>query len=45
MILSHLRGVWEVMECHKLVLTRSSNFTAKKLEVLLQFAKIPPAVN
>jgi 3''-deamino-3''-oxonicotianamine reductase len=44
-----LRGVWEAMEeCQKLGLTRSigvSNFTTKKLEELLQFAKIPPAVN
>ncbi|KAF3338446.1 Non-functional NADPH-dependent codeinone reductase 2 [Carex littledalei] len=44
-----LKGVWEAMEeCQKLGLTRSigvSNFTTKKLEELLQFAKIPPAVN
>jgi diketogulonate reductase-like aldo/keto reductase len=44
-----LKGVWEAMEeCQKLGLTRSigvSNFTTKKLEELLQFATIPPAVN
>jgi diketogulonate reductase-like aldo/keto reductase len=44
-----LKGVWKAMEeCQKLGLTRSigvSNFTTKKLEELLQFAKIPPAVN
>ncbi|XP_078166115.1 D-galacturonate reductase-like [Carex rostrata] len=44
-----LKGVWEAIEeCQKLGLPRSigvSNFTTKKLEELLQFAKIPPAVN
>ncbi|KAJ1700108.1 hypothetical protein LUZ63_008620 [Rhynchospora breviuscula] len=44
-----LKGVWEAMEeCQKLGLTKSigvSNFTTKKLEELLQFANIPPAVN
>lgn len=45
----NLKGMWEAMEeCQKLGLTRSigvSNFTTKKLEELLQFAKIRPAVN
>ncbi|XP_078166307.1 non-functional NADPH-dependent codeinone reductase 2-like [Carex rostrata] len=44
-----LKGVWKAMEqCQNLGLTRSigvSNFTTKKLEELIQFAKIPPAVN
>lgn len=40
---------WEAMEkCVELGLTRSigvSNFSSKKIKELLQFAKIPPAVN
>ncbi|WOL03755.1 non-functional NADPH-dependent codeinone reductase 2 [Canna indica] len=44
-----LKAVWEAMEeCQRRGLTRSigvSNFTTKKLEELLQYAKIPPAVN
>ncbi|KAJ4817943.1 NAD(P)-linked oxidoreductase superfamily protein [Rhynchospora pubera] len=45
----YLKGVWEAMEeCQRLGLTKSigvSNFTTKKLEELLAFAKISPAVN
>lgn len=44
-----LKSVWEAMEeCQKLGLARSigvSNFTRRKLEELLGFAQIPPAVN
>uniref|UniRef100_A0A0E0P9S9 NADP-dependent oxidoreductase domain-containing protein n=1 Tax=Oryza rufipogon TaxID=4529 RepID=A0A0E0P9S9_ORYRU len=44
-----LRGVWQAMEeCHQLGLAKMigvSNFTTKKLQELLAFAKIPPAVN
>ena len=44
-----LKGVWAAMEeCQKLGLTKSigvSNFSCKKLEDLLSFATIPPAVN
>ncbi|XP_042500456.1 non-functional NADPH-dependent codeinone reductase 2-like [Macadamia integrifolia] len=44
-----LKSVWESMEqCKKVGLTRFigvSNFSCKKLEDLLAFAKIPPAVN
>ncbi|QHO01190.1 hypothetical protein HN51_035954 [Arachis hypogaea] len=44
-----LKGVWASMEeCHNLGLTKSigvSNFSCKKLENLLSFATIPPAVN
>ncbi|MED6215985.1 hypothetical protein PIB30_003185 [Stylosanthes scabra] len=44
-----LKGVWASMEeCHNLGLTKSigvSNFSIKKLEDLLSFATIPPAVN
>ncbi|KAG6499593.1 deoxymugineic acid synthase 1-like [Zingiber officinale] len=44
-----LVSVWKAMEeCHALGLTKSigvSNFTCKKLEALLDFAKIPPAIN
>ncbi|QHN90849.1 hypothetical protein HN51_049168 [Arachis hypogaea] len=44
-----LKGVWTSMEkCHSLGLTKSigvSNFSTKKLEHLLSFATIPPAVN
>ncbi|XP_008789298.1 non-functional NADPH-dependent codeinone reductase 2-like [Phoenix dactylifera] len=44
-----LKSVWEAMEeCQKLGLVRSigvSNFTRRKLEELLRFALIPPAVN
>lgn len=44
-----MRSVWEVMEeCYRLGLAKSigvSNFSCKKLELLLSFAKIPPAVN
>ncbi|PIA62290.1 hypothetical protein AQUCO_00200348v1 [Aquilegia coerulea] len=42
-------SVWEAMEeCQKLGLTKSigvSNFTCKKLDLILASAKIPPAVN
>ncbi|KAL1315319.1 hypothetical protein HN51_042091 [Arachis hypogaea] len=44
-----LKGVWASMEqCHNLGLTKSigvSNFSTQKLEDLLSFATIPPAVN
>ncbi|CAL4913467.1 unnamed protein product [Urochloa decumbens] len=44
-----MRGVWEAMEeCHRLGLAKSigvCNFSCKKLETLLSFATIPPAVN
>ena len=44
-----LKGVWEAMEeCQRLGLTKAigvSNFTTKKLEEILSFAKIPPAVD
>ncbi|KAG6474322.1 deoxymugineic acid synthase 1-like [Zingiber officinale] len=44
-----LKSVWEAMEeCQRLGLTRSigvSNFNTTKLQELLHFAKIPPAVN
>nr|XP_010932504.1 D-galacturonate reductase [Elaeis guineensis] len=44
-----LKSVWEAMEeCQKLGLAKSigvSNFTTRKLEELLRFARIPPAVN
>nr|XP_025608221.1 NAD(P)H-dependent 6'-deoxychalcone synthase isoform X2 [Arachis hypogaea] len=44
-----LKGVWTSMEqCHKLGLAKSigvSNFSINKLEHLLSFATIPPAVN
>ncbi|XP_048326417.2 LOW QUALITY PROTEIN: non-functional NADPH-dependent codeinone reductase 2 [Ziziphus jujuba] len=44
-----IKSVWEAMEeCQKLGLTKSigvSNFSCKKLEILLSTAKIPPAVN
>ncbi|MED6205320.1 hypothetical protein PIB30_016702 [Stylosanthes scabra] len=44
-----LKGVWASMEeCHKLGLTKSigvSNFSIKKLQDLLSFATIHPAVN
>ena len=44
-----MKGVWEEMEeCHRRGLARAigvSNFTCKKLEYLLSFAKIPPAAN
>ncbi|XP_057725651.1 NAD(P)H-dependent 6'-deoxychalcone synthase-like [Arachis stenosperma] len=44
-----MKGVWTSMEkCHSLGLTKSigvSNFSTKKLEQLLSFATIPPAVN
>ncbi|KAB2624105.1 non-functional NADPH-dependent codeinone reductase 2-like [Pyrus ussuriensis x Pyrus communis] len=43
------KSVWEAMEeCQNLGLTKSigvSNFSCKKLEILLTTAKIPPAVN
>ncbi|KDP38187.1 hypothetical protein JCGZ_04830 [Jatropha curcas] len=43
------KSVWEAMEeCQKLGLAKSigvSNFSCKKLEILLGTAKIPPAVN
>ncbi|KAK9063829.1 hypothetical protein SSX86_017701 [Deinandra increscens subsp. villosa] len=44
-----IKAVWEGMEeCQNLGLTKSigvSNFSAKKIEQVLTFAKIPPAVN
>jgi aryl-alcohol dehydrogenase-like predicted oxidoreductase len=44
-----MKGVWEEMEeCHRRGLARAigvSNFSCKKLEYLLSFAKIPPAAN
>ncbi|KAF3338444.1 NAD(P)H-dependent 6'-deoxychalcone synthase-like protein [Carex littledalei] len=44
-----LKGVWQAMEeCQRLGLTKSigvSNFNTRKLEELLSFAKIPPAVD
>ncbi|KAL4298488.1 hypothetical protein HN51_049171 [Arachis hypogaea] len=44
-----LKGVWTSLEqCHKLGLAKSigvSNFSINKLEHLLSFATIPPAVN
>ncbi|KAG8366222.1 hypothetical protein BUALT_Bualt17G0054100 [Buddleja alternifolia] len=43
------KSVWTAMEeCHKLGLVKSigvSNFTCKKIEDMLAFSKIPPAVN
>lgn len=44
-----IKSVWEGMEdCQKLGLAKSigiSNFSCKKLQILLGTAKIPPAVN
>jgi hypothetical protein len=44
-----MKGVWEEMEeCHRRGLARAigvSNFTCKKLDYLLSFAQIMPAVN
>ncbi|KAM7487834.1 hypothetical protein LguiB_025318 [Lonicera macranthoides] len=44
-----IRSVWESMEeCQNLGLTKAigvSNFSPKKLDEILSFAKIPPAVN
>nr|CAB3495053.1 unnamed protein product [Digitaria exilis] len=44
-----MKGVWEEMEeCHRRGLAKAigvSNFACKKLERLLSFATIPPAVN
>ncbi|XP_002285230.1 D-galacturonate reductase [Vitis vinifera] len=44
-----MKSVWEGMEeCQNLSLTKAigvSNFSPKKLEEILSFAKIPPAVN
>lgn len=44
-----MKGVWGSMEeCQRLGLTKAigvSNFSIKKLEKLLSFATIPPAVN
>ncbi|KAI7748564.1 hypothetical protein M8C21_000103 [Ambrosia artemisiifolia] len=44
-----VKAVWEGMEeCQNLGLTKSigvSNFSSKKIEQILSFAKIPPAVN
>ncbi|KAH9289797.1 hypothetical protein KI387_033914, partial [Taxus chinensis] len=44
-----IQGVWKAMEeCVELGLTRAigvSNFSCKKIEDLLAFSKIPPAVN
>ncbi|XP_058730127.1 methylecgonone reductase-like [Vicia villosa] len=49
MIPIDIKGVWEAMEeCHRLGLAKSigvSNFGAKKLSLLLENAKITPAVN
>ncbi|PON79248.1 Aldo/keto reductase [Parasponia andersonii] len=49
LLLMDFKSVWESMEeCQKLGLTKSigvSNFSCKKLEILLGTAKIPPAVN
>ncbi|KAM0983325.1 hypothetical protein ACFX2I_010812 [Malus domestica] len=43
------KSIWEVMEeCQKLGLTKFigvSNFSCKKLEILLSTAEIPPVVN
>lgn len=48
-VLMDLKGVWGALEeCQRLGLTRAigvSNFTTKKLDELLQFAEIAPAVN
>jgi diketogulonate reductase-like aldo/keto reductase len=44
-----MKGVWEEMEeCHRRGLAKAigvSNFSCKKLDYLLSFANIPPAVN
>ncbi|KAI7741325.1 hypothetical protein M8C21_024492, partial [Ambrosia artemisiifolia] len=44
-----IKAVWEAMEeCQNLGLTKSigvSNFSSQKIEEILSFAKIPPAVN
>lgn len=44
-----MKGVWEEMEeCQRQGLAKAigvSNFSCKKLDYLLTFAKIPPAVN
>lgn len=44
-----IKGVWEAMEeGQNLGLTKSigvSNFSSRKIEEILSFAKIPPAVN
>lgn len=44
-----IESVWEAMEeCQTLGLTRAigvSNFSPKRLQHILSFAKIPPAVN
>ena len=44
-----MKGVWAAMEeCQRLGLSKAigvSNFSVKKLENLLSFATIPPAVN
>jgi diketogulonate reductase-like aldo/keto reductase len=44
-----MRAVWEAMEeCHRLGLAKAigvCNFSCKKLDTLLSFATIPPAVN
>nr|XP_043609339.1 D-galacturonate reductase-like [Erigeron canadensis] len=44
-----IKGVWDAMEeCQNLGLTKSigvSNFSPKKIQQILSFAKIPPAVN
>ena len=48
-LLIDMKSVWEGMEeCRNLSLTKAigvSNFSPKKLEEILSFAKIPPAVN
>ncbi|KAI3734175.1 hypothetical protein L6452_13639 [Arctium lappa] len=44
-----IKGVWEAMEdCQDLKLTKSigvSNFSCRKIQEILSFARIPPAVN
>jgi 3''-deamino-3''-oxonicotianamine reductase len=43
-----MKGVWEEMECQKRGLAKAigvSNFSCKKLQYLLSFAKTPPAAN
>ncbi|GJN20331.1 hypothetical protein PR202_gb07697 [Eleusine coracana subsp. coracana] len=43
-----MKGVWEEMECQRQGLAKAigvSNFSCRKLEYVLSFAKIPPAAN
>lgn len=48
-LLMDFKSVWEAMEkCHNLGLSKNigvSNFSSKKLQTILSFAKIPPAIN